>query len=125
MYDTAAFMHVMVPRVKSWQTQLFLICISGVISGCSLPYYWQAVGGQLELLRKQAPIHQILESADTNESTKAALQRIVEARKFAIDELLLHNPIVEFDPSESLKFMKELESSYRDMARKEMAQVLE
>ena len=89
MYDTAAFMHVMVPRVKSWQTQLFLICISGVISGCSLPYYWQAVGGQLELLRKQAPIHQILESADTNESTKAALQRIVEARKFAIDELNL------------------------------------
>ena len=44
--------------------------------------------------------------------------------KFAIDELLLHNPIVEFDPSESLKFMKELESSYRDMAQKEMAQVL-
>ncbi len=82
-------MHVMVARVKSWQTQLFLICVSGVISGCSLPYYWQAVGGQLELLRKQAPIEQILESADTNESTKAALQRIVEARKFAIDELNL------------------------------------
>jgi|TARA_B100000686_G_scaffold126998_1_gene134319 predicted aminopeptidase len=89
MYDTAAFMHVMVQRVKSWQTQLFLICISGVISGCSLPYYWQAIGGQLELLQNQVPIHQILESADTNESTKAALQQIVEARKFAIDELNL------------------------------------
>jgi predicted aminopeptidase len=80
-------MHVMVARVKFWQTQLVLICFSGVISGCSLPYYWQAVGGQLELIRKRSPINEILGSADTNEPTKVALQQIVEARKFAIDVL--------------------------------------
>ena len=80
-------MHAMVERVKPWQTQLVLICFCGVISGCSLPYYWQAVGGQLELIRKRAPIEEVIGNADTNELTKVALQQIVEARKFAIDVL--------------------------------------
>ena len=37
-----------------------------LVSGCALPYYWQAIGGQIELLRKREPIDIIV--ADENRS---------------------------------------------------------
>ena len=62
-------------------------CISSVLSGCSLPYYWQAVGGQLGLLRKRTPIEEILENAETDPRTRASLREVLEIHQFATTEL--------------------------------------
>jgi len=35
---------------------LVLAAIVVTMAGCAAPYYWQAVGGQFELLRKREPI---------------------------------------------------------------------
>jgi len=63
------------------------LCVSSALSGCSLPYYWQAVGGQLRLLRQRTPIEEILQSADTNPKTRESLQQVLEIRRFATTEL--------------------------------------
>ena len=37
------------------------VCALAVASaGCAAPYYWQAIGGQLELLRKREPIEEVI-----------------------------------------------------------------
>ena len=64
-----------------------ILCISSVISGCSLSYYWQAVGGQLELLRKRMPIEEVLERAETSPRTRESLRQVLEIRHFATTEL--------------------------------------
>ena len=43
--------------------------------------------------------------------------------KFAVDELLLQNPIVNFNPLEWLGYMKELEAKYRKIIFLEMRSV--
>ena len=54
--------------------------------GC---YYMQAVNGQLEVLRKREPIVDVLDDADIPEETRERLSMVLEARRFAVDELLL------------------------------------
>lgn len=54
--------------------------------GC---YYMQAVNGQLEVLRKREPIVDVLEDADIPEETRERLSMVLEARRFAVDEMLL------------------------------------
>ena len=63
------------------------LCISSVLSGCSLSYYWQAVGGQLDLLRKRMPIEEVLERAETSPRTRESLRQVLEIRHFATTEL--------------------------------------
>lgn len=65
--------------------------VCAVMQGCAMPFYWQAIGGQLELLRKRTPIEKVLADPDGDERVKATLSRVPEIRQFAIDELALPN----------------------------------
>jgi predicted aminopeptidase len=58
-------------------------------TGCAAPYYWQAIGGQLELLRKREPIDEVIADPQTDPRLKDTLMRITAMRQFAVDELLL------------------------------------
>lgn len=60
---------------------------AALLGGCSLPYYWQAVSGQLSLLSKRVPIETVLDDPQTSEETREALSTVLEARRFAVDEL--------------------------------------
>lgn len=52
--------------------------------GC---YYMQAVGGQLEVLRKREPIAEFIKDPAQPEVTRQRLSMVLEARAFAVDEL--------------------------------------
>ena len=59
-------------------------------SGCAnLAYYTQAVGGQMELLRRAQPISTITEDPNADPSLKRTLAKVVELRVFASRELQL------------------------------------
>jgi predicted aminopeptidase len=45
--------------------------------------------GQMEVLNKRRPISQIISDDDTDEKLRERLELVLEARKFAVDELLL------------------------------------
>ena len=68
-----------------------LACLGAVaaalLGGCSLPYYWQAVAGQMSLLSKRVPIEAVIEDPRTSAETRAALRTVLEVRRFAVDEL--------------------------------------
>lgn len=64
-----------------------VIGAAALLGGCSLPYYWQAVAGQLSLMGKRVPIEAVIEDAQTSEQTRAALRTVQEIRRFAVDEL--------------------------------------
>ena len=63
--------------------------LAAATAGCAAPYYWQAIGGQLELLRKREPIEEVIADASTDPKLKATLARIETMRRFAVDELKL------------------------------------
>jgi predicted aminopeptidase len=68
-----------------------IACCSLVVatSGCAAPYYWQAIGGQIELLRKREPIEEVITDPYVDPTLKATLARVATMRRFAVDELLL------------------------------------
>jgi predicted aminopeptidase len=68
---------------------LSLCAVATSTAGCAAPYYWQAIGGQLELLRKREPIEEILADASADPQLKATLARIETMRRFAVQELEL------------------------------------
>ena len=69
--------------------RLLTLACAGVLAGCSAidtaDYYWQGASGQLEILSRAKPIHEVI-----NESSDAALRqrlmRVQEIRTFAIRE---------------------------------------
>lgn len=64
------------------------LCAFAITSaGCAAPYYWQAIGGQLELLRKREPIEEIVADPAADPMLKSTLTRIATMRRFAVDEL--------------------------------------
>ncbi len=68
------------------------ISIVPLLGGCSLPYYWQAVTGQVSLLSRRVPIEAVIEDPQTDAQTRDALRTVLEVRRFAMDELgLPHN----------------------------------
>ena len=50
-----------------------LLAAARRLSGCALPFYWQAIGGQLELLRKRTPIEKLLADPKVDPKLKATL----------------------------------------------------
>lgn len=58
-------------------------------AGCAAPYYWQAIGGQLELLRKREPIVEVIANPNTDPKLKQTLARVEAIRRFAVEELAL------------------------------------
>jgi predicted aminopeptidase len=60
------------------------------VSGCvSLEYYAQAVGGHLEVMRLAVPIEERLREADTPETLRAKLTKVLAIREFASREIAL------------------------------------
>jgi len=60
------------------------------LSGCStVGYYSQAVSGHFKLMRARQPIEQVLADEKTTTELREKLQTLVDARAFAVAELLL------------------------------------
>ncbi len=67
--------------------QLALLCVATVLSGCAVPFYWQAINGQLELLHKRTPIEQLVDDPAVDSGLRAKLTSVAALRRFAVDEL--------------------------------------
>ncbi len=67
---------------------VLVLSVLGVmqIGGC---YYLQAASGQFEILRKRTPIAAVIENPESSEELRRRLTMVQEARRFAVDELLL------------------------------------
>ena len=60
------------------------------LAGCqTVGYYSQAVGGHLALMRAREPIDELLEDDATDPELRAKLETLLEARRFAVEELAL------------------------------------
>jgi predicted aminopeptidase len=66
---------------------LLLAALAVATAGCAAPYYWQAIGGQIELLRKREPIDEVIEDPAVDGELRSALTRVAAIRRFAVDEL--------------------------------------
>jgi predicted aminopeptidase len=63
---------------------LFPTWLALLSSGCALPYYSQAVRGQVGLLRDRVPISEVIADADVPAETRDRLQLAAEIRNFAV-----------------------------------------
>ena len=71
---------------------MFVLLFSAACLQCrSLPYYDQAIDGQMEILGKQEPISELIEDPDTPAKLREKLIFIQEVRDFAAKEL--HLPV--------------------------------
>jgi len=68
---------------------LGLGAIAAATAGCAASYYWQAIGGQIELLRKREPIAEIVTDPAADAALKNTLARVATIRRFAVEELEL------------------------------------
>jgi predicted aminopeptidase len=66
---------------------LGVCALAAAASGCAAPYYWQAIGGQIELLRKREPIDEVIADPAADPTLKSTLARVETMRRFAVDEL--------------------------------------
>ncbi len=66
---------------------LAVVACSGALTGCGLPYYLQAIGGQLELLRKREPIEAVIADPNRDAAVRATLSSIAGMREFAVNTL--------------------------------------
>ena len=80
--------------MKQWLRKRYLLLATALIavgvvalSGCSVGYYSQAIGGHLRLMNAREPIADVLASEETDPEIKQKLETLIEARQFAIDEL--------------------------------------
>jgi predicted aminopeptidase len=68
--------------------RIVLLCIAvSALPGCAVPFYWQAIGGQISLLRKRVPIEELIEDPAVESKLKATLGTVAEMRRFAVEEL--------------------------------------
>ena len=58
-----------------------------IVSSCALPYYTQAIRGQVDLLRERVPIEDIIADSSYDEATRSQLELVLEIRRFAVAEL--------------------------------------
>jgi predicted aminopeptidase len=76
------------PRVCRALARAALVCALSVsIAGCA--FYWQAIGGQLDLMRKRTPIEELLSDPGLDPKLKSELGAVGKIRKFAVTDLLL------------------------------------
>ena len=59
------------------------VLVAGALSGCALPYYAQAVGGEIGIMRAERPIAHVLADPTTPPSLKARLRYVLKVRQFA------------------------------------------
>ena len=68
---------------------LVLLIMSVCLQCRSLPYYDQAINGQMDILRKRQPISELVEDPDTPAALRKKLQFILSVRAFAEENLQL------------------------------------
>lgn len=69
-----------------WLRTVLTVYLCAALGGC---FYWQAIGGQIELLRKRTPIDRLLADPTLDPQLKTTLASVTEIRRFATDALLL------------------------------------
>ncbi len=57
------------------------------LSGCALPYYTQAIGGEIGIMRAERPIARVLADPTTPAALKERLRYVLTVRRFARDRL--------------------------------------
>lgn len=67
--------------------RLLPLTAAALLSGCALPYYMQAVGGQAHLLHQREPIVELIEDESLDEGTRERLRLVTEIRRFAVDQI--------------------------------------
>ena len=73
-----------------WIQIIFGVILAVVLTGCgSIVYYKQLISGQIAILNKKQPIHELLDNPDTPEKLKKRLRLVMDIRTFAKDELFL------------------------------------
>jgi predicted aminopeptidase len=77
-----------IPNVGRALARAAVVCAALVsLGGCA--FYWQAIGGQIDLLRKRTPIDKLLADPKLDSRTKSELTAVAKIRKFAVTDLLL------------------------------------
>ncbi len=66
---------------------LILLLATGSLSGCALPYYAQAVGGQLAIMNREKSITKVLANPSTPLAVKRRLRYVLRVRRFAKQKL--------------------------------------
>jgi predicted aminopeptidase len=66
-----------------------LIPICAAVNSCAMPFYWQAIGGEIEMLRKRTPIERVLADPTQSDQVRDALSGVASIRSFAADTLEL------------------------------------
>jgi predicted aminopeptidase len=78
---------------RRWHRLMAVVALVAVLAtgaGCgTLGYYWQALGGQMELARKARPIPEVIADPATSGDLKLKLERVREIRDFASRALAL------------------------------------
>lgn len=76
---------------KSIRLQIILgVLLAALLTGCeSIGYYKQIISGQISILNKKQPIHELLANPNTPEKLKKRLRLVMDIRKFAKHELYL------------------------------------
>ncbi len=78
---------------------------AAALSACSLPYYWQAVGGQVDLLRSRTPIERALDNDSLDPDKRRVLSRVPAILELASERLGL-------DGGDSYRSYVELDRPY-------------
>jgi predicted aminopeptidase len=68
---------------------LGVLPVCALLSSCALPFYFQAIGGHLELLRKRTSIDTLLAGLDVDASLRSTLGAVADIRRFAVAALRL------------------------------------
>ena len=83
----------MLPRgelLEKLRTWVLALGAAGMLSSCAnLGYYAQAIGGQMDMLRRAQPVSVVLEDPDARQGLKQALHKAQQLRTFASRALQL------------------------------------
>ncbi len=64
-----------------------LLLLFACVNSCAVPFYWQAISGEMELLRKREPIDKVLADPHESERVKNVLGSVKGIKSFAVHEL--------------------------------------
>jgi predicted aminopeptidase len=73
--------------MRSGLLGLFPVLPALFLMGCALPYYTQAVRGQIGLLRQRVPIEEVIADPEIADATKERLRLVTELRQFAVSRI--------------------------------------
>jgi predicted aminopeptidase len=66
---------------------LVLLPLCAAVNSCAVPFYWQAISGEMELLRKRTPIEKVLADPHESERVKTVLAEVASIKQFAVERL--------------------------------------